>query len=126
MMNTSSTSRQVVFTAGLAVTLALAGSALARPSLGALTVGNGRTSGTHIVSAQEGQGPGLVTVTALSPQVSKEGSVANVKLLNDRTLVGVTSSKSSGANGISVTNPTGQPVLSSGFLSGMTGGVGSN
>ena len=126
MMTASSTSRHVVFHAGLALSLALAGTALARPSLGALTVGNGRNSGTHIVSAQTGQGPGLVTVTALSPQVSKQGSLANVKLLNDQTLVGVTSPKSSGANGIAVANPTGHPVLSSGFLSGMTGGVGLN
>ena len=100
---------------GLTLSLALSGTALALPAIGSVAVGNGISTTGRVADIPIGRanGSGLVTVTALSPHTSKEGSVGNVKLLNSQTLVGVAAGPASAGHQVGLANPTGRPVFSS-------------
>ncbi len=108
-------STKIVGFCGLALAVGLSSTAFALPAIGNVAVGNGVATTGRVADIPLGGhgGSGLVTVTALSPHTSKQGSVANVMLLNSQRLAGVTAGPSSPGSGISVANPTGRPVFSS-------------
>jgi hypothetical protein len=99
---------------GLALSIGVSSTAFALPPIANVAVGNGVTTNARALDVPVG-GPGrpALTVTALSPHTSKDGSAGNVILLNNQRLVGVTGAQSDVGNGVGVANPTGRPVLSS-------------